>query len=132
MEFQLHQNCIVFGEYFHAKFPDLILSQDLPIPALELLAITVAIKTWAKKLQGLRLIVHCDNDASVQAINHKRSHNIFMQHSLRELWLYHCITFRYTLSIFQDQLIHLRCRSPEPLALTPKVLLQTDTGHEFS
>ena len=34
---------LVFGEYFHAKFPDFILSQDLPIPALELLAITVAI-----------------------------------------------------------------------------------------
>ena len=24
----------------------------------------------------------------MQAINHKRSHNIFMQHCLRELWLY--------------------------------------------
>ena len=79
---------LAFGEYFHAKFPDFILSQDLPIPALELLAITVAIKIWAQKLQGLRLVVHCDNDASVQAINHKRSHNIFMQHCLHELWLY--------------------------------------------
>ena len=99
MAFPLYQNCtggrtnlsvstdacltgcggLVFGEYFHVKFPDFSLSQDLPIPALELLAITVAIKTWAQKLQGLRLIVHCDNDASVHAINHKRSHNKFMQ-----------------------------------------------------
>ena len=36
---------LVFEEYFHAKFPDFILSQGLPIPALELLAIIVAIKT---------------------------------------------------------------------------------------
>ena len=79
---------LVFGEYFHVKFPEFILSQDLPVPVLALLAITVAIKAWAKKLQGLRLIVHCDNDASVHAINHKRSHNKFMQHCLRELWLY--------------------------------------------
>ena len=79
---------LAFGEYFHTKFPDFILSQDLPIPALELLAITIAIKIWAQKLQGLRLVVHCDNDASVQAINHKHSYNIFMQHCLRELWLY--------------------------------------------
>ena len=79
---------LVFGEYFHVKFLDFILSQDLPIPALELLAITVANKTWAKKLEGLHLIVLCDNDASVHAINHKCSHNKFMQHCLRELWLY--------------------------------------------
>ena len=40
---------LVFGEYFHVKFPDFILSQDLPIPALELLAITVAIKKHGLK-----------------------------------------------------------------------------------
>ena len=38
---------LVFGESFHVKFPDFILSQDLPVLALEFFAITVAIKTWA-------------------------------------------------------------------------------------
>ena len=127
MDFPLYQNCtggrtphlfqlmlvltgcggLVFGEYFHVKFPDFILFPDLPIPTLELLTITVAIKTWAKKLQGLRRIVHCDNDASVHALNHKRSHNKFIQHCLRELLLYLSL-YNISLHAKQEQLTHLQ------------------------
>ena len=44
--------------------------------------------------QGLRL--HYDNDVSVRAMNHKRSHNNFMQHCLRELCL--CLSL-YNISL---------------------------------
>ncbi len=45
------------GLYFHATFPDWILSLELHINALEMLTILVAIKLWGHGWKGLRIRV---------------------------------------------------------------------------
>lgn len=72
-------------EYFHTTFPSAILKQDLNINALELLTIVICLKLWAHKLKGKRLVVNCDNLASVTVLNTGACRNTFMQSCLREI-----------------------------------------------
>lgn len=57
------------NEYFHATFPEFIKLQNMCINELEMLTVTVAIKLWAHKLAGKRLLINCDNEVTVTAIN---------------------------------------------------------------
>ena len=72
-------------EFFHLRFPDFILQQELSINALELLTVVVAAKVWGKHWRGKRIVVHCDNEVSVTVINTGRSHSTFLLSCLREL-----------------------------------------------
>ena len=73
------------GEFFHSIFPKLVTSQELHINALELLTIVVALKLWAHKLRGKRLLMLCDNITSVFVINKGRTRDLFLQKCLREI-----------------------------------------------
>lgn len=70
------------SQYFHAEFPDFVLSQDLDINCLELLTIVVTLKLWGYLWHGLCLTVHCDVVA-VMALNSGRCRNSFINSCLR-------------------------------------------------
>ncbi len=73
------------GEYWHKQFPSFILDQSLHINALELLVIVVSIKVWKNKLRGKRLLINCDNSASVEVLNKGKTRDPFLQACLREI-----------------------------------------------
>ena len=73
------------GEYWHNQFPPFILEQGLHINALELLVIVVSIKVWKRKLRGRRLLINCDNSASVEVLNKGKTRDPFLQACLREI-----------------------------------------------
>ncbi len=73
------------GCFFHATFPEAISKQGLHINALELLTLTVALKLWGPQLKGERIVVLCDNMASVQVLNSGASRDQFSQACLREV-----------------------------------------------
>jgi hypothetical protein len=72
-------------EYFHAEFPGEIKELDLHINGLEMLTIIVACKLWGRKWQGKRIVIQCDNSASVTVMNTGRTKDEFLQSCLREL-----------------------------------------------
>ena len=75
------------GEYFHTAFPKDIEDQGLPIHRLEMLAVLLAVRIWGSYLQGLKVRIYCDNEASVSVINSGRTKDAFMGSCIRELWL---------------------------------------------
>ncbi|XP_019622994.1 PREDICTED: uncharacterized protein LOC109469050 [Branchiostoma belcheri] len=75
------------GEYFHTTFPPSVLELNPCINGLELLTILVCARLWGKYWSGLRIVVLCDNEASVTVLNSGRSHSPFLQSCLRNLWL---------------------------------------------
>ena len=70
---------------FSKPFLAEVLALDLHISALELLAVMVAVRVWASVLGRRKLVVFCDNEATVITINSGKSRDRFMQHCLREL-----------------------------------------------
>jgi len=74
------------NQFFHARFPDFIVSQELYINSLELLTIVVALKLWGHLWSGLRLTVCCDNEAAVTVLNSGRCKKTFLNTCLREIW----------------------------------------------
>ena len=77
--------CVTVKEYFHCVFPDFILSQNLDINSLELLAVLVALKLWGPFLESKQIQVLCDNQTSVHVINSGRTRNTFLGACLREI-----------------------------------------------
>ena len=57
------------------------------IAHLELFAVLIALKMWAKQLTGLYITIFCDNQSAVHCINSGKAHDSKMQHLLR------CITY---------------------------------------
>ena len=53
-----------------------------------MLAVTVSLKLWSRKLRGQRILVRTDNQNTELAINTGRSRVPFSQSCLRELWFY--------------------------------------------
>ena len=75
------------GQYFHTPFPSSVLYRfGHDINTLELLTIMVALKIWASLLRGQRLVLQCDSENSVLALNCGRSRSPGMQRCLREIW----------------------------------------------
>ena len=75
------------GRYFHTPFPGFIQHRfGHDINTLELLSIMVALKLWGGSLRGQRLVLQCDNQNSVFAINSGRFCSLGMQLCLREIW----------------------------------------------
>ena len=73
------------GESFHASFPQKIQAQNLHVNALELLTISVAVKLWGKHWAGKKILVYCDNLASVWVLNSGKSVDPFLLACLREI-----------------------------------------------
>ncbi|XP_033730957.1 uncharacterized protein LOC117320473 [Pecten maximus] len=73
------------GQSFHVVFPEFIRVQDLSINCLELLTIVVSVKLWGALFRGKKIVINCDNSASVAVINSGRSRVAFMQGCLREI-----------------------------------------------
>lgn len=74
------------GEYFSQCYPHEVLHwPKIHINELECITVTVCIKLWAQDCTGKRLLVYCDNKATVAAVNSGRSKNRLMQACLREL-----------------------------------------------
>ena len=62
-----------------------MINANYTIVHLELLAIIIAVKTWAEKLRGIKIKVECDNSAVVEVVNSGRSHCSMLQELMREL-----------------------------------------------
>ena len=71
--------------YFHKIFPKFIQKKKLHINALELLSLVVSLKLWTYRLQGLKVVIYCDNSSSVTVVNSGACMNSFMQSCLREI-----------------------------------------------
>ena len=85
--------------YFHTVFPSHIKNRfhsKHHIAQLELLAVVLMCKVWGHLLSGCRLIVYCDNDASVAAINYHRATNSFLQLCSREI-SFVCASYEFRL-----------------------------------
>ena len=78
-------------EFFHKAFPESVVDKSLHINALELLALIVAVSTWARCLKGKKVTVLCDNSATVWVINTGKTRDRVMQGLIREL-CYICAT----------------------------------------
>ena len=74
-------------EYFHASYPQEILDQDLPIHALEMLAVLIAVRFWGRYCVAGKIQIFCDNEPVVRVINSSKTRDDFMATCLRELWL---------------------------------------------
>lgn len=72
-------------EYFHADFPQYLLRTSLHIADFELLAVVLAFKVWTATLCNKKVVINCDNEAVVRAINSGRAKDPFLQAGLREL-----------------------------------------------
>ncbi|KAI8490894.1 hypothetical protein Bbelb_313130 [Branchiostoma belcheri] len=75
------------GEYFHATFPHTVLDRQPCINCLELLSILVCVRKWGPRWAGQRIVVLCDNEASVTVLNSGRTRSPFLQSCLRNVWL---------------------------------------------
>lgn len=76
---------IMQASYFHEEFPPFIKDQNLPINALELLTIVVALKLWGPRLRGKKVLIYCDNMSSCHLVNRGCSRDEFHQSCLREI-----------------------------------------------
>jgi len=76
---------LCIDQYFHAVFPEFVLSMDLDINSLELLTIVLALKLWGNRWRGLRLTVRCDNEVAVTVLASGRCRSSFLNCCLREI-----------------------------------------------
>lgn len=76
----------VDNQFFSVFFPAFILgNKDVSINELEAVALLVGIKIWGPACRGKRILVNCDNQATVAIVNTGRAHNVFAQSCMREL-----------------------------------------------
>ena len=74
-------------EYFHTPFPQFILDRGYSINALEILAVTVAVRLWGQQYAGQKILIYCDNEQAVLAINTGKTREVFVGTCARQLWL---------------------------------------------
>lgn len=74
------------GNYFHTPFPDAISQAGLDINELELMTLSVALKLWGHNFSRQRLVIACDNETAVTAVNTGRSTSETVQRILRDIW----------------------------------------------
>jgi hypothetical protein len=70
---------------FFIVFPKFKKKKNLHINCLELLTISIAMKIWGKQFGGKKVLVYCDNEASVKVLNSGFTKDEFMQCCLREI-----------------------------------------------
>ncbi|CAG2187341.1 unnamed protein product [Mytilus edulis] len=82
------------GGFYHSDWfyvnwvEDYPFATQLHINELEAFSVALAVKRWAQNWRGKRIIVYCDNAATVSCINKCTSKNAILMSFLRELfWL---------------------------------------------
>ena len=70
-------------EYFRARFPLDVQSKNIAV--LEMWAVMVALKLWAKQLKGLYFWIHVDNEAVASVLNTGKGRDTELQNALREI-----------------------------------------------
>ena len=80
--------------YFHCEFPEFIHNEKLHINNLELLTIIVAVKRWGSLWAGKKLVINCDNKASVLLQNSGSSRDFFSQSCLTEICFFAAFQFK--------------------------------------
>ena len=78
----------VGDSYYGEPFPEWLQQEGHPIAHLELLNVVIALKVWCREWRGARVEIHCDNMNACLAIQSGRSKDKFMQHCVRELFVY--------------------------------------------
>ncbi len=81
-------------EYFHEEFPSFVKEKEPHINTLELLTVVVACKLWGSSWTGKKILIQCDNEATVTVINSGRCRDIDMLKLLREL-RFHTATLEF-------------------------------------
>ena len=76
---------IAEGQYYHSVFPPSM--RDLPIHALEMMAVLIGVRIWGHLCTGMKVQIYCDNEAAVSVINSGKTKDEFMGSCIRELWL---------------------------------------------
>lgn len=108
-------------EYFHAKFPDKISEEGMPIHKLEMLTVLLGVRIWGRQCLGMKVQIFCDNEACVQVINSSRTKDPFFATCLRELWL------EVARHGFELRAVHL----PGVENRVPDWLSRWDSGQEY-
>ena len=81
-------------EYFKAEFPEKW--QSANIAHLEILAVTAMCKTWANRLNGLSIIIKCDNEAVCSVLNTGRAKDKTLLQLMHEMvWTAVCHKFEF-------------------------------------
>ena len=91
---------LCWGEYFHCSIPDKL--ANWAINELEAMAILVALRLWAPRLQGRQMLVSCDNMATVWAINMWKTKAVRLQDCVRDI-LFVCAKYQ-----IQIKAIHIK------------------------
>ena len=73
------------GEYFHTPFPSFVLNDCSHINGLELITLLVAVRLWGYQCKYKRLLIFCDNLATVTVLNTGKCKDKFMLKCLREI-----------------------------------------------
>ena len=90
------------SQYYSSTFPESVLCVKHPIAHLEMLNAVVAMRLWAEVWQGQKLQIYCDNMVTVLALQNGRSHDMYLQSCVRNIFL---ITAAYDIEL-------LICHSP--------------------
>ena len=75
-------------QYYSEAFPPDVVAEGHIIAHLETLNVVVALKVWGRRWSGKRVRVNCDNTNACLAIQSGRSRDPFLQHCVREIFLY--------------------------------------------
>ena len=75
------------SEFFHMQFPQFFLDMCTDINQRECMTVVVAIRLWGAAWGRHKLLIECDNQNSVRAINTGMSHDLLMQKILHNLHL---------------------------------------------
>jgi hypothetical protein len=73
------------NKFFHALFPSFIKENQLHITGNCLELIVIATKIWGHKFKSKKILIFCDNEASVYVINSGSTKDTFMENCLGEL-----------------------------------------------
>ena len=69
------------SEYLHFVFPDWMIETFSDINQLECFVVFVALKTWGSLFRSKKLLMFCDNENSVRAVNSGFSRDCQMCHT---------------------------------------------------
>ena len=79
------------GRFVHWEFPEEIHAMDCNINQLEYLMVVLTVKLWGNQCKRKRILIYCDNENTVLAINSGKSRDLHMQNCLRELHILNTI-----------------------------------------
>lgn len=77
----------IHGRYIHGLVPMQVVTWDLPLYVVEMLAVVAIAKAWGATWGRLRISWACDHEKTQQAISSGKVKHVTAQACLRELWL---------------------------------------------